>query len=134
MIDHWSKFNFAFPSPSKEAIHIADALEHFVFPYFGAPRILHSDNGSEFVNAVVSKVVAKWPGKIHLVRGRPRHPQSQGLVEQAHYTLQRMISVKMKDHTGSDSPPWASLLPHIVCKSYGTSVRTFSIVMGYWML
>ena len=46
--------------------------------------------------------------------GRPRHPQSQGLVEQAHYTLERMISAKiLDDQTKSTSPPWTEWLPYL---------------------
>lgn len=115
MIDHWSNFNFAFPAPSKEAQHVAHVLRQYVFPYFGGPKILHSDNGREFVNSLVRDFLEKWPGKIQMVTGRPRHPQSQGLIEQAHYTLQRMMSAKMKVHFGSP-PPWASWLPHMICK------------------
>ena len=54
-------------------------------------------------------------GSVQLVSGRPCHPQSQGLVEQAHYTLERMLSVKIAK-CGSKSPPWIRWLPHIVCK------------------
>ena len=56
---------------------------------------LHSDNSREFVNKLIEEVVSTWPGQVQLVSGRPRHPQSQGLIEQAHYTLERMISAKV---------------------------------------
>ena len=49
-IDHWSKFNFAFPLKSKD---VAATLRSFIFPYFGMPKIFHSDNGGEFVNHVI---------------------------------------------------------------------------------
>eukprot|EP00731_Ephydatia_muelleri_P018625 Em0011g665a len=49
----------------------------------------------------------------YLISGRPRHPQSQGLVEQAHYTLERMISAKVVE-CSDPSPPWSQWLPHIV--------------------
>ena len=50
-----------------------------------------------------------------LVSGRPRHPQSQGVVEQAHYTLERMLSAKVAEQK-SCKPPWSMWLPHIVCE------------------
>ena len=59
--------------------------------------------------------VATWPGAVQLVSGRPRHPQLQGLVEQAHYTLERMMSSRIAE-SASNSPPWTHWLPHIVCK------------------
>ena len=54
---------------------------------------------------------------MQLISGHPRHPQSQGLVEQAHYTLERMMSAKVVE-CGDQSPPWTQWLPHIVCKPY----------------
>lgn len=115
LVDHWSKFTFAFPLFRKSAKDVANALEKWVFPVMGLPSILQSDNGREFVNNLIEEVLATWPGQVQLVSGRPRHPQSQGLVEQAHYTLERMISAKIVE-SGSKSPPWTDWLPHIVCK------------------
>ena len=39
--------------------------------------ILQSDNGREFVAAVIVELRFLWP-ELVLVNGRPRHPQSQG--------------------------------------------------------
>ena len=114
-MDHWSKFHFAFPLVRKTAREVADALEKWVFPVMGLPSIFHSDNGREFVNKLIEEVLASSPGQVQLVSGRPRHPQSQGLIEQAHYTLERMISAKCVE-SGVKSPTWTAWLPHIVCK------------------
>ena len=85
IVDHWSKFNVAYPLPQKTAKKVTNALEKWIFPIFGLPTILHSDNGREFVNHLIEDVLATWPRAVQLVSGRRRHPQSQGLVEQAHY-------------------------------------------------
>ena len=50
-----------------------------------------SDNGNEFTAAVVTDELEKaWPG-IRIIRGRPRHPQSQGAVERGNGHLSQMI-------------------------------------------
>ncbi|KAL5493961.1 hypothetical protein EMCRGX_G015214 [Ephydatia muelleri] len=72
IVDHWSKFTFAFPLAQKSAKEVTSALEKWVFPFIGLPSIIQSDNGREFVNKLIEEVVASWPGS-----GRPRHPQSQ---------------------------------------------------------
>ena len=77
VVDHWSKFHFAFPLMRKSAAEVAAALHKWVYPVMGLPSILQSDNGREFVNNVIEEVVATWPGQVQLVSGRPRHPQSQ---------------------------------------------------------
>lgn len=115
VVDHWSKFHFAIPIPRKTAKYVSQSLQNHVFPVIGLPSIIQSDNGREFVNKLIKEVVSTWPGQVQLVSGRPRHPQSQGLVEQAHYTLERMISAKAIE-SGKKSPPWATWLPYIVCK------------------
>ena len=66
-------------------------------------------------NPLIEDVLATWPGAVQLVSGRPLHPQSQGLVEQAHSTLERMMSSRIGE-SASNSPPWTHWLPHIVCK------------------
>ena len=64
---------------------------------------------------VIEQLLQRWSHDIQLVSGRPRHPQSQGAVERAHYTLERKLTVKIHQDTGK-SPPWTAWLPQIVCK------------------
>ena len=80
-MDHWSKIHVLFPLMEKSAAEVALNLSSKVFSYFGLPKILQSDNGREFVNGLVKKLVEDWPGEITIINGRARHPQSQGLVE-----------------------------------------------------
>ncbi len=46
-----------------------------------------SDNGKEFVASVIAELVKQWPGT-KIIRGRPRHPQSQGGVERGNQDLE----------------------------------------------
>ena len=130
LVDHWSKFHFVFPLTCKSAANVANALQKWVFPVMGLPSVLQSDNGREFVNKLIEEVVARWPGHVQLVSGRPRHPQSQGLVEQAHYTLERMISAKIAD-SGTEQPAWANWLPHIACKIYLDTLYVHAFTMCF---
>jgi transposase InsO family protein len=76
-MDHWSKMHVLFPLMQKSANEVALNLASKVFAYFGPPKILQSDNGREFVNTIVHKLVEDWPGEVTIVNGRARHPQSQ---------------------------------------------------------
>ena len=114
-VDHRSKFNFAYGIHSKQAIDVAFILNTHIFPYFGVPKILHSDNGRKFVNKVIDELLRTWHSEIQLVSGRPRHPQSRGLVERVHYTLQRKLAAE-NNRTKLKQPPWNSWLPCIACK------------------
>ncbi len=63
---------------------------------FGAPRILHCDNGSEFGGEVVAMLARQFPGT-QMVHGRPRHPQTQGLVERGNRSVKEVLAKKLQD-------------------------------------
>ena len=58
-----------------------------LFGTFGAPRILQSDNGLEFVNNVVHNLLNFW-SDCKVVHGHPRYSQSQGSVERSNLDIQ----------------------------------------------
>jgi hypothetical protein len=59
---------------------------------------LQSDNGKEFCASVIKELVDLWPS-IKIINGRPRHPQSQGLVERANGILQQKLG-KWRESSG----------------------------------
>ena len=66
-----------------------------VFSVIGAPSILQSDNGTEFVNSVLRRVVNLWGStQIH---GRPYHPQSQGSVENLNKRVKDVLKAWMAE-------------------------------------
>ena len=116
-MDHWSKFHVLFPLSRKSASEVALGLQNYVFAYLGTPRILHSDNGREFVNEIVRNLVKQWPGKVTIVNGRPRNPKCQGLVEQGNHTVEKLLGVRFHEYESDDYPPWTEWLPLIQCES-----------------
>ena len=76
---------------------MADCLMNYVFPVFGMPRILQMDNGKEFVNITIKVCLKSWSGNCSIINGRPRHPQTQGLIEQANGTVETMLRVLRAD-------------------------------------
>ena len=61
-----------------------------IFMTQGCPLILQHDNGREFVNQVILRLKKLWPTYV-VVRGRPRHPQSQGSIERANKDVEEML-------------------------------------------
>ena len=74
---------------------------------FGPPHILQCDNGTEFKDTVL--LLLKKYG-IKVLNGRPRHPQTQGLVEKHNSTLKRELQAWIQD---SGCRHWAQALPEI---------------------
>jgi transposase InsO family protein len=116
-MDHWSKFHVLFPLIRKCSEEVAMNLQNHVFAVLGTPKILHSDNGREFVNEIVRSVVKDWPGDVTIVNGRPRHPQSQGLVEQGNSTVEKLLGCRFHEYKESQEPNWSEWIPLIQCKN-----------------
>lgn len=51
-----------------------------IFLTFEKPNILHSGNGREFVNKIITELCLMWDG-VKIVHGKPRNNQSQGSIE-----------------------------------------------------
>jgi hypothetical protein len=96
--DHFTRFSWARALTSKRAVEVAAYLFD-LFHFLGSsPTILQSDNGKEFCAGVIKELMELWP-TLKLINGRPRHPQSQGLVERANGILQQKLG-KWKENTG----------------------------------
>lgn len=79
--DHFTKYRVLFGMTTKEPKEVATSLRRFYLAYFGLPKIIQSDNGTEFVDSIIKTVVALWPGKAQIINGSPRHSQSQGALQ-----------------------------------------------------
>jgi hypothetical protein len=89
--DHFTKFCILRPLKTKTASEVAYQLLD-IFTVLGAPVIIQSDNGREFVAKVIQELVDMWNG-IKIVHGRARHPQSQGSVERCNQDIKQLIGI-----------------------------------------
>ncbi|XP_068129756.1 SCAN domain-containing protein 3-like [Hyperolius riggenbachi] len=106
--DHLTKFILLRPLKSKTAAEVAYQLLD-IFTIIGAPSVLQSDNGKEFVSHVINELKSMWP-ELKLVHGKPRHSQSQGSVERANQDVQNMMMTWMQSN---ESTHWAESLRFI---------------------
>lgn len=88
-IDHFSKFAWCRAVRSINGESTLSFLEE-IFGQNGHPKILHSDNGSEFCNKVVKEYLDKHD--INFIHGRVKHPQSQGCIEKFNRRIQEDLS------------------------------------------
>jgi hypothetical protein len=111
-VDHGIKFVFSKPIKFKRASCIAVALLE-IFTIIGPPMILQSDNGREFSGAamtsrqlrlsdqdiddIISEIKKLWP-ECRMVRGSPRHSQSNGGVERLNRTVEGKLGAWMKEN------------------------------------
>jgi hypothetical protein len=88
MVDHYSSFHYTEAIRNKTAIEVLHFLRR-TFSITGYPDILHSDNGSEFVNKPIKDYL-----QLHGIKynhGKPYTPTTQGKVERANRTMQEII-------------------------------------------
>ena len=95
-VDWYSGWPEAFAVPDKSADTVADLIIEQIFPRFGSPLQIVSDNGTENVNKVVKETLAKL--KIDHVLTSVYHPQSNAKVERFHRTLHDVLAKKVADN------------------------------------
>ena len=126
--EYLSKYPYAVPIKSKRANEIASHLFRYI-SLFGPPKELLSDQGTEFLNAVVQH--------LSLVTGierritSPYNPRTNGLTERFNQTLVQSL----KKHVESDQHNWPSWLPFILL-AYRTRIHSstgfspFELIFG----
>ena len=95
-----TKFCVLRPLRLKRAAEVAFQLLD-IFLLFGAPCILQSDYESEFTAEIICELKDLWP-QLHLVHGKPRHPQSQDTVERPNSDIKDMLCAWLSDNRTKD--------------------------------
>ena len=78
------------------------------------------------------EMIKHWDGDCKLVYGRPRYPQSQGLIEQANGTVEKMIAAAMEQFQTKE---WSKILPRIqinlnTSKPSSTKIMPFEVFLN----
>jgi len=115
--DYFSKWTEAFPLPNQEAETVAKLLVEQWVCRFGAPRIIHTDQGRNFESRLFKEVCQLL--NIHKTRTSPYHPQSDGMVERFNRTLASMLSLFVDENQAN----WDILLPYVMM-AYRSSVHS----------
>ena len=128
-VDTFSGWVEAFPTKHETAKMVTKKLLEEIFPRYGMPQILGSDNGPAFVSQV-SQLVAKLLGidwKLHCAY----RPQSSGQVERMNRTIKETLT-KLTLATGSRD--WVLLLPLALYRARNTpgshGLTPFEIIYG----
>lgn len=56
------------PCVGSQLLRLLSIFKPMCSSYLGTPKILHSDNGREFVNEIVASVCKEWPGEVTIVQ------------------------------------------------------------------
>jgi transposase InsO family protein len=96
-VDFLSRWVEARAVKAADAKAAADFLYEDIICKFGLPESIQSDNGSHFINAVISHLNEIL--KIKHKRSTPYYPQSNGRVERVVGTIKSMLKMAVSDLT-----------------------------------
>ena len=116
IVDHFSSWPEAYATRDKSAETVASILVEHIFPRHSCPRVLLSDRGTEFVNAVVSYLLEKM--KVCHLKTSPYHPQTNGKTERFH----RFMNDVLSKYVQQEHCLWDRYLPGMLM-AYRTSVN-----------
>uniref|UniRef100_A0A669C837 ribonuclease H n=1 Tax=Oreochromis niloticus TaxID=8128 RepID=A0A669C837_ORENI len=128
IIDVFSRWPEIYPVKKNDAISVAKCLCNHFIPTYGIPSLIRSDNGTHFVNEVISKVseALGFSIKHHC----SYHPQSAGLVERTNGTIKQRLRKCMAE-TGRPWPECVGLVKMWMRLTQGSQKLTpFEIVHG----
>ena len=129
IIDLFSGWPESFATKSKSAETVAQILIEYVIPRHACPRVIVSDNGTEFCNAVIDQISAFF--NIKHIRTSVYHPQANGKCERFNRVQNDMLA-KMVDSSHRD---WDTKIPSILsayrtAKNETTKFSPFFIIYG----
>jgi hypothetical protein len=109
IVDLLTRYARAVPLMDKTASLVTHALKREVFTndLLGAPTILISDNGTEFVNSTMQKLLDAY-GTTHRTT-TPYNPKGNGATERLNRTVLGLLRGIL--HPGLD---WADAIPHVL--------------------
>jgi transposase InsO family protein len=123
--DHLTKFVLFRDLSSKRAEEITHNLLD-IYTTFGAPAILHSDNGRELVNSLIIEHQSIWLDA-KIVHGKPRYSQIQGSVERANHDVEDMLTWMAQNK----SKDWPSTLQFIQFQKNRALHSGMNIILYY---
>ena len=109
IMDVYSRYLIAIPVRNHRASTVSRCLYESVVAYFGAPRSILSDRGTEFTSVIWESLTQMLGAKIKLTA--PYYPQGNAVIERSHRTLNNMLRTMLLE---KERREWSSLLPSIM--------------------
>ena len=118
--DDFSKFMTCAAIPDAEASTVAKVFFEDIITRFNIPKVLVTDNGTNFTSKLFSEV-CKMLGvkKVHI---SPYHPQANGSLERSHRPLAEYLRSFAKED-GSNWDQWLGTAMHVHNNSVHTSTK-----------
>ena len=133
VVESFSRWSEAFPLKTQEASEIANILYREIFTRFGAPHILVSDRGRNFLSNLVRALCELFQVARHHTSAY--HPQSNSVCERMNST----IAQSLRSYCNETQTDWPEILPGILMAyrmtpcTNSTSYSPFYLLFGQEM-
>ena len=129
IVDHFSGWPEAYAIPDKSANTIAQLLLNDFIPRHGCPRLVISDQGTEYCNALLNQVHKELG--ISRIRTSSYHPQSNGKTERFHRVMNEMIQKQIsEEQTKWDEILQPCLGAYRMSKNESTKYSPYFVMYG----
>jgi len=107
IVDHMTRYLQLIPLPCKSAETVAEAFINNFVTLFGPPRVIQTDNGSEFCNRLFQQVCSIIQTKMSFTT--VYHAQANGMIERTN----RVVKDALATLTESRPDTWDQYLPQV---------------------
>lgn len=107
MVDHYTRLTVLVPTTNMTAETTALVIMHKWVAYYGVPRVLHSDRGTNFASDVILTLCDRL--SIRKTFTTPYRPQADGRVERVNRTLKECLTRLFQENAAD----WDMLLPSV---------------------
>lgn len=108
IVDSFSKFPEAFPLKTQDSKEIANVLFAEIFARYGAPKVIVSDRGQNFLSKLVTAVCEIFQVTRHFTSSY--HPQTNSTCERMNSTIAQCL----RTYVNSTQTNWSKLLPGVM--------------------
>ena len=109
VIDCFPRYLILIPIKDHNATTVSQALFESIVGYFGCPRKILSDRGTEFTGRVWGEMMELL--EIQKILTSPYYPQGNGIIERSHHTVGNMVQAQLAHR---DDREWVDALPGIM--------------------
>lgn len=107
-VDAGTRWVEAFPLKSQTAVETARVLYKEIFTRYGAPKVLFSDRGRNFMSKLVNALCELFDIKQHHTSAY--HPNTNGLVERQNST----VASSLRTYCSGAQEKWTEVLPGVL--------------------
>lgn len=125
--DNLTKYSIAIPLKRTDSMTIARSLAENFIATFGCPKVIHTDQGSDFISKLMLTFCKLL--KIRQLRSTAFHPQSLGSLERNHHVLIQYLKIYCQKTNWDRWVPFA-MFSYNTSKYESTGYTPFQLIFG----